>query len=193
MNEGNLVSRLNNLATGDSYLKEMNIPLSAVRQTAAGLTLGPDGGTAATVVVPTMVVGGISFDDGETALLRFLIPQDYAENIDKIALRLVETPSASAADTTDLGITTAQTIYRAGVAPITTASTAKAEVATSSSGALTRENVLNISGRGYKPGDVVELTLDGNNSSTTEIILNGIGLIYASTVRAYNDDDLNRM
>ena len=190
MNEQNFVKRMNFLATGDFFLAEKEIPLSAVRDATSGLSpFGEDGGTGSTAITPDAVLDGISFDDGETALLQFTIPMDYEQGKDKIALRLHEVPSANAADTTDLGITTAQSIFRAGAAEITTASTAKAEAATSSVGQLVRENVLDISGRGYQPGDTIQLTLDANNSSTTEIILVGIDLIYGSCVAAYNDDD----
>lgn len=204
MNEANFIKRVSSFITGDSFLTERPLPLAVVTNT-SGLAIGTSvtatvdvSGTATaepvvfTVVGPTPVAGGISFDDGEQALLTFLIPQDYDEAGDRLALRLVETPSADAADTTDLGITSAQSLWRAGAAVDTTAVAAVAEDATSSSGALTRENILDLSGRGFKPGDVVQLTLDANNSSTTEIILNGIGLIYGSTLRAYNDDDNNR-
>lgn len=204
MNEANFVSRVSSFITGDSFLAERTLPLAVVRAT-SGLPLGSvasatvnaaSTSTAEAVsltrVTPSLVADGISFDDGETALLQFVIPQDYDEAGDRIALRLIETPSADASHTTDLGITTAQSIFRAGAAEDTTASTAVAEDATASTGQLTRENILDISGRGFKPGDVVQLTLDANNSGTTEIILNGIGLIYGSTLRAYNDDDNNR-
>lgn len=204
MNEANLVSRISQLVTGDSYLTERPLPLSVVRS-ASGLPLGTavsatvDASSTATDEAvlftfdgPQPVASGISFDDGETALLTILIPQDYDEVGDRAALRLIEVPSASAADTTDLGITSAQTIFRAGAAADSTAATAVAEDATSSVGALVRENILDISGRGFKAGDVVQFTLDGNNSGTTEIILTGIGLIYGSTIRGFNDDDNER-
>lgn len=181
----NFVKNLRQIVTGDHFMAERAIPLDAVRVAASGAPIG-------TGSAPTSVTKGISFDDGETALLTFAIPQDYAENKDKCFLRLHEVPSADAADTTDLGITTAQSIFRAGAAVDATASSAVAESATSSSGALVRENVLDISGRGYKPGDIVQLTLDANNSSTTELILLGIDLLYGSVVRAYNDDDADR-
>jgi hypothetical protein len=185
MNEQNLIKNLNRIKTGDSYLAEKELPLVGSVVLTTGVPVG-----AATA--PTAVADGISFDDGDTAFIRFTIPQDYDQDGDRCALRLTEVPSADSSDTTDLGITTAQSIYRAGAAEDTTTSTATAESATASTGQLVRENVLTISSRGFQPGDVVTLTLDGNNSGTTEIILTGASLIYGSTLAAYNDDDRDR-
>lgn len=179
----NILSRLNEVVTGDVFLREVELPLfSAVRVAADGSVI-----TAATA--PTAVVHGISLDDGETAWLHFDIPMDYDAGQDICALRLHEVPSANAAHTTDLGITTSQSISRAGAAIDATVSTAVAEAATASTGQLVRENILNISGRSYQPGDHVRLLLDANNSGATELILLGVDLIYSGDVAAYNDDD----
>lgn len=182
MNESNLIQRFNELVTGDRFLREIELPLiSAVRVAATGIPLGS--GTA-----PTLTTAGASFADGETALLHFDVPMDYATNKDTAALRLRLVPAADSADETDLGITTAQSIYRAGVVVDTAVSTAVAETAVASTGALVREAVLDISGRSYQPGDHVILTLDANSDST-ELLLLGVDLIYGGTLAAYNDDD----
>lgn len=187
LNEFNILTRANGIVTGSKFLKEVELPMiSAVRVTA-------DGNPVSSSTAPTLTTVGLSFDDSETALLHFDVPQDYDASVDKCALRLHEVPSADAAHTTDLGITTAQSLYRAGAAVNATAKTAVAEAATASTGAKVRENVLDISGRGYQPGDHVILTLDANNSSTTELILLGVDLIYSSCIRAYKDADVSRL
>ncbi len=186
MNEANFVARLNSIVTGSRFLRERELPLHG------HIRASDDYYPLVTGDAPTWSINGISFDDGETALLDFTLPQDYDEGVDACALRLIEVPSADAAHTTDLGITTAQSIFRPGSAVDATASSAVAESATASTDQLTRENVLNISGRGYKPGDHIRLTLDANNSAGTEIILLGMGLIYGSCVRGYNEDDYTR-
>jgi len=186
MNEGNILARLNGIVSGDRFLKEKELPLHGhVRASNDYLPL-------VTGDAPTWVEAGIQFDDGETVFLDLDIPQDYDEGVDACALRLHLVPAADAAHTTDMGITTAQSIYRAGAAVDATVSTAVAETATASTGALVRESVLNISGRSYKPGDRIRLTLDANNSGTTELILLGIDLIYGSCIRAYNENDYAR-
>jgi len=183
VNEANLLNRLNHIVTGDRFLREVELPLHGhVRASNDYLPL-------VTGDAPTWVEAGIQFDDGETAFLDFNVPMDYDSALDVCGLRLHLVPSADAAHTTDMGVTTAQSIYRDGAAVDATVRTAVAETATASTGALVRESVLDISGSGYEPGDRVRLTLDANNSGTTELILLGIDLIYSGSVAAYNDDD----
>ena len=184
MNEVNFVQRMNSLVTGDMFLREVELPmLSAVRVAADGTVM-----TAATA--PTLTTVGASFDDSDTALLHFDIPMDYAQEKDICAIRLHLIPAVADDYSTDMGITTAQSIYRAGAVVDSTASTAVAETAVDSTSLLTREAVLDISGRSYQPGDHVVLTLDANNeTSGDELILLGVDLIYGGTLAAYNDDD----
>ena len=114
---------------------------------------------------------------------------DYAQESDILAVRFKVMPSADAAHTTDIGLTTAQALYRAAAAVDNTVATAVAETATASTDQLVREAVLDISGGSYQPGDHVRRTIDVNNSGTTELIVVGIGLIYGGGLAAYNDDD----
>ncbi|KKL64354.1 hypothetical protein LCGC14_2165870 [marine sediment metagenome] len=186
MNEGNFLRSLSGIVSGDRFLKEKELPLHGhIRASNDYLPL-------VTGDVPTWVEDGIQWDDGETAFLDFNIPQDYDEGVDACALRLHLMPSADAAHTTDMGLTTAQALYRAGAAVDNTTVSAVAESATASTDQLVREAVLNLSGNGYKPGDRIRRTLDANNSGTTELILLGIDLIYGSCVRGYNADDYGR-
>ncbi|MCK5611421.1 hypothetical protein KAR91_56645 [Candidatus Pacearchaeota archaeon] len=186
MNEANFVARLNGIVTGSRFLKEKELPLHGhIRASDDYLPL-------VTGDAPTWVEDGIQFDDGETVFLDFDIPQDYDQAVDACALRLHLMPAASAAHTTDMGLTTAQAKYRVGAAVDNTTVAAVAETATASTGALVREAVLDISSNSYRPGDRIRRTLDANNSGATELILLGIDLIYGSCVRGYNSDDVNR-
>jgi len=179
----NLLNRLSEIVTGDKFLREVELSLHGhIRASNDYLPL-------VTGDVPTWAEDGISFDDGETAFLDFNIPQDYDEGIDICAIRLHLMPSADLAATTDMGLTTAQALYRAGATVDNTVVDAIAETATASTGKLVRETVLDISGNGYKPGDHVRRTLDANNSGAAELILLGIDLIYSGDVAAFNDDD----
>lgn len=188
MNEGNFVKRLSGIISGSRFLKEKELPLHGHLRDAASDYLPFVSSDA-----PTWVQAGISFANTETAFLDFNIPQDYDEGVDACALRLHEVPAAAHdTDTTLLGITTAQSIYRAGAVVDATASSAVVEAATVSvTTAVIRENVLDISSRGYKPGDRIRLTLSATCTST-ELILLGIDLIYGSCVRGYNEDDYAR-
>ena len=183
MNGGNFVQRMNDVVPGNKFLREVELSLNgSIRASNDYLPL-------VTGDAPTWVEDGISFDDGETAFLDFNIPQDYDESMDLCAIRLHLMPAADAAHTTDMGLTTAQALYRAAAAVDNTTVDAVAETATASTGALVREAVLDISGNGYKPGDRIRRTLDANNSDTTELILLGMDLIYSGDIAAFNDDD----
>ena len=187
MNEGNFLRSLSGIISGDRFLKEKELPLHGHIRTSDSFE------PIVTSDAPTWIEGGISFDDGETAFLDFNIPQDYDEGVDACALRLHLVPVADEAYTTDMGLTTAQALYRAGAAVDNTTVDAVAETATASSGLLVRESVLDISGNGYKPGDRIRRTLDANNeASGDELVLLGIDLIYGSCIRGYNEDDYAR-
>ncbi len=186
MNEANFVSRLNSIVSGDRFLRENELSLQG------HIRASNDYMPLRTGDAPTWVQAGIQFDDGETAFLDFNIPQDYDVGVDACALRLHLVPAADAAHTTDMGLTTAQALYRAGAAVDNTVVSAVAETATASTDQLVRESVLDISGNGYKPGDRIRRTLDANNSGTTELVLLGVDLIWGSCVRGYNEDDYAR-
>lgn len=183
MNEQNFLRQVNDIVTGDYFLREVELPLiSSVLVAASGIPVSAS-------TAPTATTAGISFDDSETALLKFTLPFDYDPHVDICEIVLSEVPSADAAHTTDLGLTTAQNLYRDGAAVDATAVDAVAEDATASTGALVRENILDISGQGYEPGDVIIRTLDANNSGTTELVLLGAKLRYGSSFVAYNRAD----
>lgn len=175
----NFLSRFQEIVSGDTFLREIELPFTAVRVATTGALIGATN--------PTAVAQGISFATGETADLHFNIPMDYDETVDICALRLHEVAATDDANTGLLGITTAQDIHRAGAAVDATVSTAVAEAAVSNAGLLVRENILNISGRGYKPGDHITLVL--TCTVTTELILLGTDLIYSGDLAAFNDDD----
>jgi hypothetical protein len=178
----------NEISLGPAHL-EVEGADSGVANTTFAAMSGGSGYPADATLVPTVAQDGLQFDDGETALLRFSIPQDYAQNADRAALRL-HVIATGTNGTTDIGVTTAQRIFRDASAVITTARTAVAETAVSQ--ATAREVILDLTASGYRPGDMVTLTLDVNASSTDELVLMGIDFIYGSVLAAYNDDDRRR-
>lgn len=186
MNEGNFITRLNGIISGSRFLREAELPLHG------HIRASNDYYPLVTGDAPTWVEDGIQFNDSETVFLDFNIPQDYDQGVDACALRLHLMPAADADHDTDMDLTTAQALYRAGAAVDNTTVDAVSETAVNSTGALVRESVLDISGNGYQPGDRIRRTLEAYNEDTTELILLGIDLIYGSCVRAYNVDDYAR-
>ncbi len=131
MNEQNFLKQIQFLVTGDYMLKDIELPLmSALRAT--------DGTMLATGTAPTLLDDGISFNDSDTCSLQFTLPHDYDPTNDICRIVLIEIPSADAAHTTDIGITTVQSIFRAGSAEDATAGAAVAESATASTDRLVR-------------------------------------------------------
>ncbi len=189
MNEANFVKRLNWVATGDNFLRQRHI------EQKVAITVTGTGDPILAASAPTNVVKGVSWNDGDTAWLNFEVPLDYDPTGDLLALRIVSIPVANTnAHTTDIGFTTAQKLWRVGAAEDTTAITAAAETAVDLAGGtlVAREAHLSLSGGGYEPGDVVQLTLDGNNSSTTELITLSMSLIYGGTLAMHDDADRHR-
>jgi hypothetical protein len=183
MNENNFVERMNWISTGDFFLREFVLPLGAA--TVASTGVQPDASSA-----PTAAVNGVSYDDGNTALLTFMVPMDYDKDGDNMIYKIVGV-AATDNGTNDMGITSAQTIWRPGAAADATAATAEAESATATSGLATREIFLSLSSGagGYEPGDVLRRTIDANNSGTGEFMMLAHSIIYGSSFAAYNDDD----
>lgn len=188
MNEANFVKRMNWIVTGDSFLKERPLESDAFKVTATGAGI-----TAASA--PTSVVNGASYNDADTSLLTFMVPMDYDEDGDRMLLKLVVIPGTSTSGhTSDIGITSAQSIWRAGAVVDATAATAEAESATDHVTGFTREVYLSLSsGAGsYQAGDMLRRTIDANNSSTSELTMIGASIIYGSCFAAYNTDDRHR-
>lgn len=182
MNETNLVKRLNWLATGDSFLKENPIPLDAMRVAASGIPIGA--GTA-----PTSIQAGVSFDSTETALLYFTVPMDYDPTGNRLALRFKVTPSANN-DTTLIGITTAQNLWRHGDAVDATVITASAESAQAA--AVTSREAYAVLDGTYEPGDTIQVTVSVTCAGTDELVVHSVDLIYGSCLAAHDNEDRNR-
>lgn len=165
--EGNFLERLSRIVAGPKAIKrEVRVPM-------------------------TTGVNSVSLNNSATTPLYLQIPMDYDEIRDKATLVLYEEPGADESETTALGITTAQSIYRDGAAVDTTTSDAVAEDATSSVGKLCRVNELDISGRGFKAGDVVALTVSATCTNAATVTLLGAKLVYGSTIVAF--DSTNRV
>ena len=167
MNEGNFLERIERLVPGRKAIKrEVRVPM-------------------------TTGVDSVSLANSATTAILLEIPLDYDNARDKCTLVLDEEPGADESETTALGITTAQTIYRAGAAADATTSDAVAEDATTSVDKLCRQNELDISGRGYQAGDKIALTISATCTNAATVTLLGVRMIYGSTIVAY--DSTNRV
>jgi hypothetical protein len=183
MNESNFVKRMNWLATGDTFLAERQLSIADIRLVTTGLDVG-------NATDPTLEINGIQFDDTDTAHILIQIPQDYAAAADLLALRIKLTPTG-ANNTTNFGITTAQSFWRDGDAVDATASDAVTE-GLQAAAATTREVFLSLSGRGFEPGDTVLLTFVAVCTGTDELMVHNVSLVYGSCFAAYDNADRHR-
>lgn len=184
MTPGTICERLNDIPAGTrGFWRDITFAApSNFIVTATGAVV-----TAATA--PTVVASGVSVDDAETFLLRFVVPMDYAadeRDSDGLKLRL----QCSAATSGTLSVGTAFNRYRNGG----TAAGVSTNWMTAP-GAKTVDNVTNewvefdLSGSNLLPGDIVEVTVTGTNSSTDEIVIKGGVWRYRSMIVGYYDVD----
>ena len=181
MNEANFVKRINWMATGDSFLRELILPMDANRVTTGNL---PFSGSTA----PTLVTTGVSYAEGEGSRVTFTVPQDYDQDGDRLVLKLHVQPATSASD---WGITNARTMHRAGSAVDTTTETARSESSTTAAGSESRNVYLSMSGESNQPGDTIGRLIDVNSSSG-EVVLVSMSLIYGSSFAMFKNADRHR-
>jgi len=158
--------------------KPLNI-LADLKVTATGTPIGS--GTA-----PTAAVTGVSFADGETALLQLVIPEDYDLDSDICKVRFYCIWSVGTTAAGDIGFTTTQNLWRSGAAVDATAAAAVTVFTLTANVATAQVGTVDISSNGYRPGDVIVRTVDANETGAEEIIVLGLSLIYRSMIVAYN-------
>ena len=179
MNEANFVKRMNWIATGDSFLKEMVLSVVGNLMDDSGPDV-LDGASA-----PELLLDGASFGTGEIALLSFQLPMDYDQDGDRMVLRMLIQPDANASN---FDINTTKRFWRAGVVVNTTNGTAKGETSTTSA-SLAREVHLSMSGDSHQPGDSIQRSIV---ATCTVASIVALSIIYGSSFAAYNNDDRHR-
>lgn len=167
---------------GSGYIVEKPIsPLSDLRVTATGAQV-----TASSA--PTAATSGVTCADGETAQLWIVIPLDYDSTKDYAALKFYCKWTGATGTAGDLGVTTAQNLWRTGAAVDATAQTAVTVFSLTDSTAVTQVGTVDLGSRSFEPGDVVELTVDVN-ATTEEIILLGMSFLYKTNLVPTNLTD----
>lgn len=167
------------ITTGQGFKRDLPIVYSDFLVTASGV---PVTGSSA----PTAVVSGISFDDGETALLRIVLPGDYDSTQDYLTINLLGSCATGAAGDT-LGLGSSCKVYRdGGTAAGTSVNFATAPDDQAVVGTTNTKMTFNLSGSGLQPGDIVELTITAANSSTSELIVKGGFARYKSNLALTN-------
>lgn len=181
MNEGNFLKRLEGLITGDGFLREKQIPLTACVLTSAG----------AVALSSNAIV--LLFDaNNESITIPVVVPLDYDESNDALAIvltaRLTTGDESAGANTMDLDLD--QVIRaRPGAADVADLSS---DVTSDSQGVddlLIVEYVFDLSGLTHKAGDVLSVEIDGQETGTAVATIYAAKILYRSDIVAFDSDD----
>lgn len=180
MNEGNLIRRIEEIVTGFGFVREKQIPLSACVATGASAPA-----LASNVLVAT-------FDaDNESLTLPFQVPLDYDESVDELAVvltALLTTGDLSAAVnfiTLDLDQVK---VARAGETAVTDETSNVTSDAQGVDDAAIAQYAFDLSGLGLKPGDVMSIEIDGQETGTAVATIYGACARYRSDLATFDYD-----
>lgn len=181
MNQGNFLARLEGLVTGDGYLREKQIPMTAC------IVSNADAVTLATNAIV------LKFDaNDESVTIPVVVPLDYDESQDALAVvltaRLTTGDESGESNTIDLDLD--QVIRaRPGVSDVADLSS---DVTSDSQGVddlLIANYVFDLSGLTHKAGDVLSVEIDSQKTGTAEATVYAIKILYRSDIVAF---DLNK-
>lgn len=173
MNEQNFLKRLDFLATGDGVIREVPIPISAC--------LNASGTAVANV---SGVLAWYAQDDNDSLTIPFKVPMDYDPALDELAVVL------TAEETTSTDVSTTNYIELdldvvGLVRPGGAAKTTLTPVSDSQKVALTvEEYAFDLSGLGVKPGDVLSIEIDAQETGTAETSVYAVSVKYRSNIVA---------
>lgn len=176
MNEGNFLQRMNDIVTGDGFVREVEIPLISC--------LNANGTAVASV---SGVLAWLGQDSNDSILVPFKVPVDYDPALDKLAI-IITAEETTATDLSshyielDLDVVG---LVRVGAAAKTTLTV----VSDSQKIALTVEEYsFDLSGLGLKPGDVLGIEMDAQETGTAETSIYAVTMKYMGNLAANNHD-----
>jgi hypothetical protein len=185
MHEGNLLKRIDGLVTGDGYVREVVIPLTATVAT---------GASAAAIQNPNLV--GVVFDaDNESITIPFVIPLDYDATQDELAVAITADQATgdgtAGSNAISLNVDQVNMVRPGGtgggaIVDITTEAQASAgadQVVT----AGIAQYVFDLSGLGLLPGDVVSIEIDAQEDGTASVLIWGATVRYRTCLAAYDE------
>lgn len=181
MNEANFLARLAWLVTGDGFLREKQVPLTACVITGAG-AVALDGNAIV-----------LKFDnDNESITVPVVVPLDYDETNDALALvltaRLTTGDESAGTNTMDLDLD--QVIRaRPGASDVADLSS---DVTSDSQGVddlLIADYVFDLSALSHRGGDALSVEIDGQETGTAVATIYAAKILYRSDIVAYDSDD----
>jgi len=181
MNEGNFLASLGGLITGDGFLREKQIPLTACIAT----------GASAAALVSNMVA--ITFDaDNESVSVPVTVPLDYDESKDALAVVLTArlTTGDDSAGSNIISLDLDQVIRaRPGESDVDDMSSDVTSDAQRVDDLVVANYVWDLSGLDLQVGDVLTVEIDAQETGTAVASLYAAKILYRSDLVAFNADD----
>ena len=171
MNAYNFLKRLAGLVVGDGFVREVPIPLSAVIAT----------GASAPALSSNVVV--VTFDaDDESITIPFQVPLDYDRSKDELAVVVTAELTTGDASANAVALDLDE-VWRAR--PGGAAVDELTPVSDSQNVAVTVEQyVFDLSGLSLKPGDVLSIEVDAQETGTAVATVYGAAVRYRSSLVA---------
>lgn len=180
MNEANFLKRVEFLVTGDGFVREVPISLSDVIAT-----------TASDPVLSSNVLQMTLAANDESLTVPFQIPLDYDEGNDALAVCLTAllTQGDKSAGSNIISLDLDQVkVARPGETGITDETSNVTSDAQSVDDVVIAEYTWDLSGLGLKPGDVMSIEIDSQETGTAVATIYGASIRYRSDLTS-NDPD----
>lgn len=179
--EGNFLNRVSGLVTGDGFLREKQIPLTACVAT---------GASAAALSSNTIV---ITLDaDNESITVPVTVPLDYDESKDALAVVLTAllTTGDMSAETNTIALDLDQVIRaRLGESAVDDLSSSVTSDSQSVDDEAIADYVFDLSGLSLEVGDVLSVEIDAQETGTAVATVYAAKILYRSDLAAFNEGE----
>lgn len=180
-NEANFLRRVSGLVTGDGFLREKQVSMTACVITGAGA-----------VALSTNAIVLVFDNNDESITIPVVIPLDYDESKDALAVvltaRLTTGDESAGSNTIDLDLD--QVIRaRPGASDVADLSS---DVTSDSQGVddlLIADYVFDLSGLTHQVGDALSVEIDAQETGTAAATIYAAKILYRSDLAAFNLDD----
>ncbi len=181
MNEANFLKRVEGFVTGDGFLREKQIPMTACIVTGAGA-----------VALSTNAIVLVFDADDESITIPVVVPLDYDESNDALAVvltaRLTTGDESAGSNTIDLDLD--QVIRaRPGASDVADLSS---DVTSDSQGVddlLIANYVFDLSGLSHQAGDALSVEIDAQETGTAAATVYAAKILYRSDLAAFDLDE----
>lgn len=183
MNEGNFLKRVESLVSGEGFIREKDVPLSACIAT----------GASAAALSSNVVV--ITFDaDNESVTVPFKVPMDYDEAQDELAVVLTALLTTGDGSSNKILLNLDQVkLARLGQTAVTDETSNVTSLDQNVLSTAIAEYAWTLSGLGLKAGDCLSIEIDAQETGAAVATLYGAAVRYRSDLAAYDPADRSKI